>query len=380
MYNKIEIIENEIRPTLIEAHIADIHFGALDPEYQYKLLREQFIEKLLKLPVLDILCIDGDMYDHKNMSNSRAVQYGNMFISDCIMVCKMKNASFIIINGTREHEMDQLRQYYHYLSDSEVDIRIIETISMENIKGANVLCIPELYDTDESIVQQKLHSMRYDAVFMHGTVEGAVYGDNSGSSRLFRMSDFSDCLGPIISGHVHTPVCLHSHFYYTGCPYRWRFGQEEQKGFILLAHNLQTHTYYTAMEFIESYRFDTISVDQILSSDPKDTINYINRIKEEQGIDFIRVTFNTEVNQDMTDIMKSYYKNNKAVKLDFKFDKKIEEIKRNSTEIKEYEEYKYLFDKSLDKYDILARYINQQEGYVVLTSTELKNIVEKELF
>ena len=45
-----DILDNKlpkfIKPTLIEVHIADIHFGAFDPSEQYKILKEQFISKL----------------------------------------------------------------------------------------------------------------------------------------------------------------------------------------------------------------------------------------------------------------------------------------------------------------------------------------------
>ena len=39
----------------IEAHIADIHFGAMNPNLQYSILKDQFINKLIRMPVLDIV-------------------------------------------------------------------------------------------------------------------------------------------------------------------------------------------------------------------------------------------------------------------------------------------------------------------------------------
>lgn len=67
--------------------------------------------------------------------------------------------------------------------------------------------------------------------FMHGTIEGAIYRDMVGQSRLFTIDDFINCRGPIISGHVHTGGCFNSYFYYTGSPLRWKYGEEETKGF-----------------------------------------------------------------------------------------------------------------------------------------------------
>lgn len=381
-FDKIELTDYpsvNIRPFLIEIHISDIHFGVLDPEWQYKILKEQFINEIAKLN-FHILSINGDLYDHKFMSNSSAVQYCNMFLADVVDLCRIKGATLVIIKGTREHEADQLSQYYHYMKDDTVDVRIIETISMENIKGANILCIPELYDVDENIVQEKLHSIRYDSVFMHGTFEGAVYGDNSGSSRLFTMDDFSDCIGPIIGGHVHTPGCFKSHMYYTGCPYRWSYGQEEEKGFMIVAHNLQTGYYYAGMQHIKSFRYDTVYLDDLLNSDPKDIINYINTLKKEQGIDNIRVKFNSEVNDDTSQILKAYYRNNSSVKIDLSNSKKLQAIKKDIGSKEEFEKYSYFFDSKLDEYDILSRYINEQEGYAFITASRLKELVTSDIF
>ena len=37
---------NQKRGSLIEVHIADIHFGVIDPKVQYTILLEQFINKI----------------------------------------------------------------------------------------------------------------------------------------------------------------------------------------------------------------------------------------------------------------------------------------------------------------------------------------------
>ena len=46
------------RGTLVEVHISDIHFGALDSKYQYDTLNSQFLDVINNIH-FDILSIDG---------------------------------------------------------------------------------------------------------------------------------------------------------------------------------------------------------------------------------------------------------------------------------------------------------------------------------
>jgi hypothetical protein len=84
---------------LIEVHIADIHFGSIDPETQFKILYEQFIQKIALIN-FDILSIDGDIFDKKFMANHDAIRYAMEFVRLCTEVCISKQATMIIISGT----------------------------------------------------------------------------------------------------------------------------------------------------------------------------------------------------------------------------------------------------------------------------------------
>ena len=135
---------SQVSKIFIEAHIADIHFGATNPRYQYQILREQFIDQIRQLPYLDIISIDGDIFHHKFMANSDAIMFACNFIQDLIEVCQQKNATLLIIAGTALHDADQLKLFYHYIGNG-VDIRIIEQMRFEYVKGKKILIIPELY-------------------------------------------------------------------------------------------------------------------------------------------------------------------------------------------------------------------------------------------
>lgn len=373
-----DIVRVEKRGNLVVANIADIHMGALDPKTQYQILKEQIIDELDRLPIIDIIGLLGDFFDKRGMSDSDATMYGSMLMSDIRSLAIKKNATVIIIMGTKQHDADQLRLFYHYLSDPEFDIRIVETIKFEYAKGAKILCIPELYNIEESIYDSFLNkSGGYDLCFLHGTIEGAIYGNNAGLSRLFTIKDFGNCLGPIFAGHVHVPGCFNTDFYYCGSPLRWKFGEEQTKGFMVCLYDLDTRRYYTKLVPVYSFRYDTVNIDDIICNDPKDVIDYINDLKQNQGIDYLRLSFSVEVPSENMDIIREYYRNNGKIKFKSEREKRLKE--EESKKLDSYKQYDYLFDPSLSAYDKLSIYIQEKED-ILVPGELIKQVVENDNF
>ena len=308
----------ENRGILTEVHISDIHFGVISAAEQYKILEEQFIYKIVNIH-FDILSIDGDLLDHKFQANSDVIMYTIKFIDRLVEICRQKGATLVLLHGTAYHDASQLKLFYKYLEDSTVDVRIIEQTKFEYIKGKRILCIPEEYNKGEIYYRNFLdYSGLYDSVFMHGTIKGAIHGAdyedlNSKREPVFSIDSFKNCLGPIIAGHVHTPGCFSSHIYYNGSPIRWQFGEESEKGFNIVLHNLDTHQYYVHHEEIKSFRYDTVNLDHMIKQDPKDIITYVQGLKE-QGIDHIRLEF-TKENEEVLSILRNYYKTSRSIKL-----------------------------------------------------------------
>lgn len=373
------------RGILKTVHIADLHFGTINPKKEYDILKEQFLDKISTFK-FDILSIDGDLLDHKFMSHTDPILYASLFIGDCVNICKKWGATLVIIHGTRYHDADQLSLFYHYLQDPEIDIRIVEKVQFEYIKGAKILCIPELYNMGKEYYDNFLFKQGfYDSVFMHGTIKGAIYtaknqesGTNSESAPTFTIDDFLFCLGPIYSGHVHTPGCFNKYFYYCGSPIRYCYGEEEEKGFLISLHNLDTQQHYTHMESIKSFRYDTIDANDLITKDPTRIITYLNDLQN-QGIDHIRLDMSRLLSQEELNnlaIIKQYYRSNNNIK--FKYDQKKET--ENSKAIEElntqYETYGYIMDKSLSPEQIFTMYINQEEGKEFITVDELKEFLE----
>jgi hypothetical protein len=366
----------------IEAHIADIHFGAMEPNIQYNILKEQFIDKLAKMPVLDIVSINGDIFDHKFMASSPAIMVAQYFIKELIAICTMKHATLIIIGGTFSHDADQIKLFYPLAEQAKnfCDVRIVEECRYEYVKGKRILCIPELYGKGKDFYNSLMHCHGwYDSCYMHGTYTGSIYGKeipdlDSQREPVFCMNDFSLCLGPIISGHVHNAMCFDSHFYYCGSPYRWSFADANvDKGFIFLLHDISTHTYSVQYEPIISDNYAIINLDDMIHNDPKDIIQFILKKKLEDNIKYIRVDF-TQSEPEALNIIKTYFRNNKEVMINDKSSK--EEILSKTKDIAEqYKDYDYIFDKNLTPEYKLAEYINQCKKEIYITADDLLKLL-----
>ena len=135
--------------------------------------------------------------------------------------------------------------------------------------------------------------------------------------------------------------------------------------------------HYAYKQRIESFRYETINLDELISADAQSIISYIDKIKNEKGIDYIRIDFTLDMDKDKKVLLDAYYKNNNQVKFKYSFTKQQKEIEDRLTEMEDFAQFSYIFDKSLSEYDILARYINEDKGYVFVTADEIKKFVEE---
>ena len=67
-------------------HIADIHFAAYSPKDQYEILKNQFLDKIYSYPGINLISVDGDLFDHKLMANSEGIYYASMFVDDLVKI------------------------------------------------------------------------------------------------------------------------------------------------------------------------------------------------------------------------------------------------------------------------------------------------------
>lgn len=372
--------EKKNRGFLVELHIADLHFGAFDPERQYNILMEQFYKPSLQLEKLDIISVDGDIFDHRVMSNSDVAMYACKFIDNLVHLAEIKNATLLIIAGTYSHDYDQLKLFYHYMDgdySKRVDVRIITSIQFEMVKGARILCIPELYGLDESVYRKVFfESGWYDAAFIHGTFKGSVYGDNAGMGRLLIPEDFIYCKGVAISGHIHKSGCFNGFYYYCGCPYRWKFGEEESKGFLLLVHDLDTQIHYVEFKEIISDTYITLDVDTLLSNDPQKLINELEQLRQETGADYVKLKVSNNVSGQNKTIINQYYRNNSNTFVEFL---NKQEIQKKEIDKQIQDSYNYLVDDKISDLERFVMFVNEKEGEQFITVNKLKEILNSDI-
>ena len=359
--------------------IADIHFGALDPKYMYEQLRKQFTQRLVKLD-FDILAICGDIFDSKFMSNNPIVSYALLFIDEVVQLCRDKNATLMLLDGTESHDNHQLSLFYHYIQDPTIDIRIIESIRFEEVKGCRILCIPERYGLSAEEYENVLfYSGWYDLCILHGTIKGSFKGSeiatlNSNHAPVFGIQSFCNCKGPILCGHYHVPGCYEGYMYYNGSPLRFAFGQEEEKGFLITLYNTQSRRHYTELIPIDSYIYKTINIDHLINEDPKKIIQFIKDTKTNERIDFIRVQFNNS--NDNMNVVRSYFRNVADVKLHELGKVKQQQQAVDEGVLEQNKQYSYILDPEIDDYTKFVMYMNQNEGYDFITKDELISLLE----
>lgn len=365
----------------IQAHISDIHFGVINPKVTYDILKTQFVDKLRGIN-LDCISIDGDLFDRLTMSNTDATLYASLFINDLVELCRENemrgvHTVLLLLAGTRNHDAGQLRIFYHYLTDPTIDIRIVEDIRFENINGCKVLCLPELYNVpDETYYKYLYQDGMYDMVFGHGTIIGSVYDNGQNIARIFEPNDFAFCRGPVIFGHVHPGGSFHGFCYYNGSPIRWCFGEEEIKGFQLVVYDMDTSYYYIHKEPISSFRYDTISIDDLMMNDPATIIQYIDNKKATEGIDFIRIKCISNIStEDKINILKTYYAENKTVKFQVEKENGLNKNNMNEEEQELYQKYNYFFNKSMSPYEIFTKFVNESQSDIIITVDQLKEIL-----
>ena len=361
---------------VVEVHIADIHFGAVDPEKEYQILVEQFIKPISNLK-FDILSIDGDLFDKKFLASSPAIDYANRFIMDCVSLCEMYDATMIVLAGTKSHDADQLSMFYGLQYSSTVDFRIVEHIQFEYAKGLKILCIPEEYGKPAEYYADKLCNI-YDTVFMHGTVVGSVYGANkytleSKKAPVFSIEAFAGCKGPIIAGHVHKASCYNSYIYYVSNPIRYKFGEEEEKGYAIVLHSPGGHLYH--FEPIRSFNYITINREEIKSQDPNEVIRYLDNLQA-NGIDHIRIDFSNVSDPITQSLIEKYSATNPNVVVKRYVEKSSSEENQYIEDIdSRFSEMEFLVDPATDPYTKFVNFVNHNEGKIILTVDQLKAIL-----
>ena len=263
---------------MIIENIADLHFGKTDKdEEMYLSLKNHFIKRCNEIHP-DIIIINGDSYDNRQLINSPANIYFNKFINDCINT----GAVIIIFEGTEFHDRHQINALSHYLSDK---FFIINTVTKLNVLGLKFLIIPEEYVKDDSYYKEYLEDF-YDFVQFHGMFSHVGFASKIAQSDeivrhqfMFDHKMFANNVKYyVIGGHIHTHS-IYKNIIYCGSYSRLNFGEEEDKGWIEIdVDPKKEKCKWTFMKNPDAPLYTSILASKL----PKDTEEMLVKLREYQ--------------------------------------------------------------------------------------------------
>lgn len=354
--------------------IADIHFGALPVERLYNEL-EMFLEFIDKKDI-DFIIILGDWFDRKLNLNSKDAKYSTVFFERICQICIDNNIKLRMIQGTESHDNSQLEVLEILAKNKPVDFKVFYEVAEEELfPDFNVLYVPEEYITSIDEKYGKYMNKRYDMIFGHGMIQEVKFAALIQTSEttmkkapIFKSKMLCDMsYGPIFFGHIHTRDVFNDRLFYVGSYSRWKFGEEEDKGFYYVKYDNDTKDFKA--EFVineKAKRYDTIEIYEkesgFFNLSTENQINYIQELLKSLDYDYLRIQFyipeGYENENLLINMLNESFNKYKNLKLDYKVNSKI----KSKREVEEkinllLDKYGFIFDVKLDAYTKINRFI-----------------------
>lgn len=381
---------------IVSAHISDIHFGASDSDELMQELKFYFLKKCRKMPKLNNIFIQGDLYNHELSLNSRAAYNSFRFAEEVENISYEKNANLVVIQGTKSHDHVQLNNLKF---KNRSNTKIIKSVRSENLmKDFKVLYLPEEYMNNPDEYYSYYFDVPdnyYDMIVGHGMVEEASFHNFNSETNIKTAPVFNSkelcriCRGPITFGHVHNALIIRNQIYYTGSFSRWCQGEENPKGYYFTLYNTETGAYRVIPvinKMARKYIKRNITKSVINNSLEK-TISDIETFMLSKNVYKLHLVINQINNQEMimkSNIIQKYFMNNKHVTITIN---KILLDNDNSVEEELLEHFEYLFDEELDEEDKINIYINNEFEYEItkdrvhtILTEDIIKIVNNEIY
>lgn len=347
-----------MRDFKVIATIADIHIGnkAISwKEYKYQ-IKNGIINKLERMTFLDGIVICGDTLHYQISLNSEYANVFQWFASKIVKIAKKKGAFVRFIKGTRSHDLDQLETIRQYENDFDVDFKIYNEFGYETIDGENYAFIPEEYisvpikDYYKELFNKP--DEYFDMIFGHGTIEQTQFVEQNSENidnkaPVFKLKDlYRVCRGPIIFGHIHTPMTFNNKFYYVGSALRTCHGEEEDKGWNVVTY-IKDVGVYRVDKIVNEYTFifKELRIENrfIEKSDVNDIIKYVEDFINKHHVDKLSLKINCIDKENTTvkiELLKKYFAKNKNITSSFKvMSQKAYEKEENISKAKEKKSY-----------------------------------------
>lgn len=358
---------------------ADIHIGAIkEIPYVYNVITD-IIEKEVLLKRTDMVVILGDYFDKLFKANEDNISLAINVMSYLIRSCAKNGTKIRILYGTESHEMNQYKIFNYHITSSDIDLRIFDTVTEEEIEGKKILYIPEEYINDKKkYYKDFLYSDKtYDYIFGHGIIEDGMPSIVSSSHESnknnekhvprFKSGELSAVSNICVFGHYHCYTDMGNNVYYLGSLFRYKFGEEIDKGYGIIEDDK-----FNFIKNEEAYIYKTYEFDDLSSVyDNYDTsMKCIKDIKEEnkdifEGKIFGRIKIKFKLPRDIDPSFKENLKNilfndkNITTSIDeSNCDEVLSELKDEIDDGLE-----YILDASFPILDTIHTFINKEYDY-----------------
>lgn len=230
--------------------MADLHWGAIDPNVFTSELRECLFKPLEhKKDPIDFIVISGDTFDMKEYFSSDVVRSALKFFNE---LSKHTDKIFVI-EGTRTHDAYQtltLKTIFESLVNTDKFV-FMEKVSEITYQGIDMLFIPEEYVVDVDSYYGDFFSKHYDFIFGHGMVDKIWYAQKADSKMrayhapsapIFEVDKLCSIANYVYFGHVHTHIAYgpKKRFKYIGPVTRWEFDKEDDCGYYKVTYSNKT--------------------------------------------------------------------------------------------------------------------------------------------
>lgn len=379
--------------------LADIHIGLInDPAYTYEVISE-IIDQEVIFQKTDAVIILGDYFHRLFKVNEDHVSTAINLMTYLINACKREGTKIRIVYGTESHEMGQYKLFNYQLSQPDIDIKLITTVTEEELfPDVNVLYIPEEYILDKkNHYKDTLYSNKhYRYIFGHGTiVEGVppmmAIGGKSPTTKSggkektvprFKNHELSMISDLCVFGHYHCYTPIGDNSFYLGSLFRNAFGEEFPKGYGVVEDDRLMFKPNNRAYLFQTYPFD--KKDPIFTN-ADEIAKAVNGIKSRHPDIFdgtkrgkIRMMLDAPHPMDVAwkEALRTILKNERHVT--FALKEPLPEVTEEIEE-KESDEFDFLIDNGLSITEKVYRFIGIKQPDSPMTYKQLQEYIDRAL-
>ena len=245
--------------------IGDVHLGhAKTPTaHIVSSLRKHILSD--KHTDIDVLFIEGDLFDRLLDLNSKEVQVIISFFDSLLNYCFLNNIKLRVLEGTPSHDVLQpeILVKLNEIRDNKVDLKYFKVLDIEYLAEENkyVLYIPDEWVNDHAVLEKQIKDKlnllgieQVDIAILHGQFGYQVQGIPYTGFRFDEVYFLNIVKDLIHVGHYHT-YSYFERIVATGSFERLAHGEEEPKGYLVAKDRT-----YTFIPNTDAYIYKNITL------------------------------------------------------------------------------------------------------------------------